>query len=427
MSENVSRLEKAKEYAENKMSELRTRVMNWLDEVQTRLTDAILDLHHETEKVFADKKVPVHILMAKTEAALNVIETRETDIEELARFTEKTKSEAMALIEDTDNQYKNILKSLEKAELDNINATLADSIEYLVGDIDAFANSLTDVDSDETVIRYYEVQGQRDTAVCDINGSCIMEDGSILLTDWNNTNIKLLSSTYKVTDTCDVPGIPWAVCCTGNKEVAVSLHLLQKIQFVSVKENKLQLTHSFKVRQKCRGVSYADDKIYVGCGGGGIIEGPGQIHVYNKEGTLLQAFKLDKLGNSLFSCPQHLAISEDRTELYIADKNFGLIVINLLDKTPVETNIKTSLSTSGEAKGICETSDTTVLMCDYILNNISIYSKFEGKITKVQNLLDKKLNMSNPQSLSYNKLNNHLVVTSGNKNFIQVFETAIHK
>ena len=58
---------------------------------------------------------------------------------------------------------------------------------------------------------------------CDILGCCRLEDGTLILSDNDNTNLKHVDPfTGKVTDYRDMKNKPWGVCSVGPQEVAVS-------------------------------------------------------------------------------------------------------------------------------------------------------------------------------------------------------------
>ncbi|XP_045213460.2 uncharacterized protein LOC123564161 [Mercenaria mercenaria] len=426
-AECENRLRKVKEHVDRKITDLKTNILDWLEEFRTYTAVAIEEFHHEIEKAYSEKTMSVKILMAKSDATLVKLQNAKTksDVDDIAGFTEQTQSEARRILEDPDNHYARILKKITAAELENANAIFSESMEEFLGNINALGKCLIEDNSSEpreAVCKFYDVTGPEDTSICDINGSCVMSDGSILLTDWNNTNIKYLNQTYQLTNTCDLPGIPWAICCSGRDEVAVSLHFLQKIQFVSLNEGNMKLTFSFKVNQKCRGVACAGNKIFVSCGGGGILEGRGQVHMFTREGTILKTFKLDTMGRNLFSCPQHMTVSDDGEFLYTADKHSGVVRIDLQMTIPAEIYLSAVESKTEEAKGICLIGDSDIVMCDFILNTVDVHNNIERDGASFQTLLDRNDDICNPQSLCYNRNKKQLVVTSGNTNFIQVFD-----
>lgn len=423
------RFEKILEDLDEKVVELRTKVMKALDDFHSSIINEIKNLQNKMDQVYSEKERAVQILIAKTDAMLKHLQKgiAKNNTEEIAGLAEQMTEEAITITDDPNNIYAETVKKATKAETDYINTIFEQSMDDLLCNIYALGTNFLVQEPfkgcERSICQFYDIQAPTDMTECDINGCCVLSDGTIILADWSNTNIKHLNKTYQVTDICDLPGIPWTVCCSGREEVAVSLHLLQKIQFISLSGNKMIPIDSFRVKQKCRGVACAGNKVYVSCGGGGLLEGQGQIQVYARAGNLLEIFEMDSDGNNLFSCPQHISVTSDMLRLYVGDKNFGLITIDLQNKMPIALydGIQTK-STSAEAKGICLIDNSNILQCDFVRNEVVLYHSTNSPEQSYKILLDKKDNINNPQSLSYNKNKSALIVTSRNSNLIQVFK-----
>ncbi|XP_053374415.1 E3 ubiquitin-protein ligase TRIM33-like [Mercenaria mercenaria] len=81
----------------------------------------------------------------------------------------------------------------------------------------------------------YNIRISSDKKECYIYSACDLDDGTIILADNKNSKLKRVdSSTYTVTDYCDVSGNLIQVCKISNQEVAVSCGVSRYIQFVSL-------------------------------------------------------------------------------------------------------------------------------------------------------------------------------------------------
>lgn len=423
------RFEKLVDDMKSKIAEVRKNTMKILGDFESNISEEMKEFHQRLEKKYSEKERSIQILLTKTDVTLSKLQnqTKKLNTEELKEFSEQTLAEASLILQDPDNVYTNILNKTLQTEKDNANAIFEYCLDDFLYKISCFGRgSSTDGSleaSTKLVSEFYDVTVPTDKRECDINGSCVMPDGTLMLTDWNNTNIKYLNKEFQVTQTCDLPGIPWAVCCSGTKEVAVTLHFLQRIQFVSLSASNMILADSFKVKNKCQGVFCVDNRIFVSCGGGGLLEGSGQVYVYTRDGNVLETFKIDRLGNHLFSCPQHLTVTKDMSRLYVADQNFGLLAIDLQKKIPEKLCAGGQTARKhAEAKGVCLTDDLNILTCDFILDEVVLHTDIDGTEQSVQVLLDSKYGISNPQSICYSNINSALVVTSGNSNLLQVFK-----
>ena len=123
---------------------------------------------------------------------------------------------------------------------------------------------------------------------------------------------------------------------------------------------------------KCRGIAYNEKLLYVACGGlkyrG---EGPGQVQVYDMAGNLLQTFMKDKHKKKLFSIPFDIIVSECRTQLHIADRDNGIVTMNLDGTGPW----KFTSRDMENAIGICVVNNDDLIICGHDSNNVMLFDK----------------------------------------------------
>lgn len=417
------RLKKVTEQIEAMFSELKTNVVQLLDEFKELTAKEIKAYHEEIEKSSTQKRSTVfNTLKLKSDAAYRNIQKAKTDreIERIQEFVEELKTDVSNISNNPEDDLDG--KALD-AQIQNANALFHQGLEDFIYSINTLGYHWTDKLDARKTFTEVSVQAVGDKAICDINGSCTMPDGCIVLTDWNNSNIKLLDDKFKVTQTCDLPGIPWAVASTQQDEVAVTLHYLQRVQFVSVSKSTMKMTQFFKVKEKCKGIAYNDNTIYVSFGGGGPLESQGQILVFDRNGTCLRAYINDDTGKAMFSCPQHIAVTKDSQKLYVADKNKGLVEISTrlaVSKTILSGKFK---EVCISAKGVCICDQDNVFLSDCANNEVKKFSSAGDFLSKLDTQLVPPV--KNPQSLCLTKDQCQLVVTSGNMNTVVIYDVKL--
>ncbi|XP_045210802.2 uncharacterized protein LOC123562215 [Mercenaria mercenaria] len=165
------------------------------------------------------------------------------------------------------------------------------------------------------------VKVRSDNRVCKIISACTLVDGTIILSNQYNKKLKRLdSSTYTVIDYCHLPGEPWQVCSINKQQAAVSLQAKREVQFISL-SSKMALTNKMKTGFECRGLSYADGNLYIS-------DYCLSVYTYSLSGEKLKQFSKDQSGQKLFSDIRSLAVSEDGSNIYVADRNNGLIILD---------------------------------------------------------------------------------------------------
>jgi DNA-binding beta-propeller fold protein YncE len=166
----------------------------------------------------------------------------------------------------------------------------------------------------------YNVQVKYDIINCYIHSSCCMEDGTIILADYNNNKLKRLQSyNYTVTDDCDLSSEPHQVCKINNTQVAVTVPSKKEVHFISL-ERQMKTTNKIKTDFECYGLAYANKNLY--------ISNKPSVYMYTLSGRKLKQFSKNQSGHKLFTDIHSLAVSKDATRIYVADYDNGLIVLD---------------------------------------------------------------------------------------------------
>ncbi|XP_060587229.1 uncharacterized protein LOC132742771 [Ruditapes philippinarum] len=167
----------------------------------------------------------------------------------------------------------------------------------------------------------YNVKVKSDKNNCHITSACCMEDGTIILADYNNNKLKRLHSyNYTVTDYYDLPGGPWQVCMINNTQVAVTVPSQKSVHFISL-SGKMKTSNKIKTDFECYGLAYANNNLYIS-------DSDTSVYMYTLSGRKLNQFSKDQSGHKLFSDIRSIAVSKDATRIYVADCRNGLIVLD---------------------------------------------------------------------------------------------------
>ncbi|XP_052260621.1 uncharacterized protein LOC127864783 [Dreissena polymorpha] len=114
----------------------------------------------------------------------------------------------------------------------------------------------------------YNVRIPSDSVTCGISGICALPDGQVLVTDYNNKRVKLLSQQYQVVSHWDVNAYPQAICLITPSEVAVAVNTsyIHEIQFITVNQVKLVRGRKFQLQHECTGIVHHQGDIFVTSG-----------------------------------------------------------------------------------------------------------------------------------------------------------------
>ncbi|XP_053386468.1 tripartite motif-containing protein 29-like [Mercenaria mercenaria] len=131
---------------------------------------------------------------------------------------------------------------------------------------------------------------------CEITGLCVMDDGTLVIADNTNSQLKKLNETFAVEVGIDVRGKPYSTCKVGPNEVATVLYSQwnpnYKVLFVDVGV-KMKPGTTFVINGQAASVSYdaKQDALFV-CN-------LNQVSVYTKSGVLLRAYDWNEYGDSI--------------------------------------------------------------------------------------------------------------------------------
>ncbi|XP_060596066.1 uncharacterized protein LOC132749826 [Ruditapes philippinarum] len=213
----------------------------------------------------------------------------------------------------------------------------------------------------------YNVQVKSDKIICNIHSVSCMEDGTIILADYNNNKLKRLHSyNYTVTDDCDLPSEPHQVCMINNTQVAVTVPSKKEVHFISL-ERQMKTTNKIKTDFKCYGLAYANKNLY--------ISDDTSVYMYTLSGRKLKQFSKDQSGHKLFSDICRIAVSQDATRIYVADYCNGLIVLDNNGQVITSFN-------DGQLQGsnCCYLTEAgNVLVSGYLSNNVLQFT-YEGEL-----------------------------------------------
>ncbi|XP_045169736.2 uncharacterized protein LOC123532378 [Mercenaria mercenaria] len=108
-----------------------------------------------------------------------------------------------------------------------------------------------------------DIRLSSDSKQCNIYGSCVLPDGSVVFSDAANKTLKLLDCCkLTVTNDCNLSSEPYEVCCVEENKIAVCLTNEKKIQIFVCDTSFIPL-RSIDVNFSCRGICYRDDTFYV--------------------------------------------------------------------------------------------------------------------------------------------------------------------
>ncbi|XP_060606531.1 uncharacterized protein LOC132758814 [Ruditapes philippinarum] len=207
-------------------------------------------------------------------------------------------------------------------------------------------------------------------ANCGISGCAVLDTNELVLADYINKKVKLLSKENKlVQEEKALDSKPFDIAVMTQNQFAVSMPKIQEI-VVMTKDDKLSCVRSIKVDRECYDIDFNQDCLYVAC------LSPPSVIVLNTQGDILNTFPLQFLSPDYIP---YIAVSKDSKLLYISDNCNNSIVSVSLQGEVTGTYTHTDLK---GPRGMLMLDDGSLLVCCYnngTIHKVSGYLK-QGKI-----------------------------------------------
>lgn len=244
-----------------------------------------------------------------------------------------------------------------------------------------------------------------DNTPCGITGIAKLDDGYLLVADYENTKLKVFApcGDFKGQFICDDK--PRDMAKAGSHKFLVNFPMAKKIHFVTVEtdsskpERQITLGKKIDTNAKCCGIAVNKTKIYVAT------QIPHQILILNEEGVTEKIIP----GETLFERATYIAVEPDSSLIYISDPN-KKIVLGITEEMEEKFRYKVE-----RPHGIVCAKDGMLFVADWNWEKGTIHLvNSEG--TRVGTLNLEKCYC--PQKLMFNPDSNTLHVTQWQKDIL---------
>ena len=233
-----------------------------------------------------------------------------------------------------------------------------------------------------------------------IVGCCVMTDGQAVLCDYNNYQIKLLDSSYKLIGNLKLPAGPLDISVLNDTEVIITIPDEGQLLIVAV-TSQLRITRTIQLDKECWCVDVSGGEIYIACA---YLE-QREIRILDMSYNERRRISLSReMGTYMLETPEYIAVSAFSGKIFITD---------------LKTETLTCLTSDGQLvyqlkdekldrpRGILVDSADNVLLCYCVSNTIVVITP-DGR--KHGALLSDKDGIKCPRSLAYRARDNTVIV-----------------
>ena len=240
-----------------------------------------------------------------------------------------------------------------------------------------------------------------------------MPNGDVVLCDFANYNIKLLSDTFTTKDSLQLDSRPWDVSQVSSSSAVITLPKKNQLQFIQVMPSLKKLDRSIKVDRMCWGVQVVEDIIYVTCNND---PGEGEVLVLDMNGTITHRLGQPDKKPSMFTSPNYITVCPSTRKLFITDSFRDTVSCLMPDGTVVYQYKDAELR---RPLGVCVDGGGNVIVCGRHSDNVQVI-RDDG--TKCCTLLTSQDGVSGLCSVAYRESDNNLILGCYRKNNLLVFK-----
>ena len=324
-------------------------------------------------------------------------------------------------------EYQNLLQYLQKEskspnlyfeiheQLLNIQKNVKELGQLTVGSVKHHVTPTTDNSFTELTVKgssSVKINMPEDSSCSNITGCTFMPNGDVVLCDWRNSSIKLLSDTFTIKDSLHLDCQPFDVSPVNSNTVMATIPDKKKLQLIQVMPS-LKIDRSINVGRKCLGVQVVEDLIYVTCHN---CPGEGEVLILDMNGTVTHRLgQLDKKP-PMFSCPRYMTVCSSTRKMFISDWNTATVSCLLSDGTVVYQYKAKELIAP---EGVVVDGGGNAIVCGRWSDNVQVI-RADG--TKCCTLLTSQDGVSRPYTVAYRESDNTLILGCYNNNHLLVYK-----
>ena len=446
---------KIKSFSENQLKEVIQRVVTLKKKMDSFIRNRTTDLNH-VQTLTTQCKSDIHTFRKELNSYLDILEDKvikESEIheakykQEISRHIETCSSTLKSLTSDktllveaqTTSKKANMFAAHHKVShrIENYESLLNDfkqesvspdltfkrneEIQNLlktVKQLGQLTGQITHKSSQNTYTLFTElavdssrkvnIQLSSDSYCPDITGCTFMSDGGVVLCDYDNSNLILLSDKLSVKERLHLDSPPWDVSPVNGNNVMVTLPDKKKLQLIQVMPS-LKGGRSINVDRACWGVHVVEDLIYVTCHNN---PGEGEALVLDMNGTVTHRFGQPDKKQPMFSRPFYITVCPSSRRMFITDYDTHTVSCMMSNGTVVYQYKDEKLR---QPLGVCVDGGGNAIVCGYYSDNVQVI-RADG--TKCCTLLTSQNGVSAPCSVAYRQSDNTIILGCDNNKIL---------
>ncbi|KAH3895037.1 hypothetical protein DPMN_019197 [Dreissena polymorpha] len=246
----------------------------------------------------------------------------------------------------------------------------------------------------------HNVNMPSESGTCRITAVCALPNGQVLVADYYNKRVKLLSQQYQVVSHLDVWNGPWDMCLITPTEAAVAM--FNEVQFITVSQSQLAKGRKLKLQHYCTGIAHNHGDLYI-CSGTA-------LYKFTLSGELVCRLYED---SSADFTVQKCAVSPTGDRLYITSWSQHKLHTLARDGTLLATYTDPALL---RPDGLHVTPTGQLLVCGFLSDTV-LQVGWEGK-SKLATLATQKDGMRWPESVCYSSTTSSIIVGQNGDNIL---------
>ena len=257
------------------------------------------------------------------------------------------------------------------------------------------------------------IHNQEDQETCWATGLAVLNDGSLLVADYNNKQIKLFGPNQEFLNFIQLSTPPFDIALLDQKEMVCTLPEMRHIQFLTFDgKSDVKTGAEVKLDFDCNGVDVLGGNLVVTS----ITEKC--VKLINLKGDVIWTTTIidKKHGGRLFEWPWYVKTNIETNQVYVSDR-----LKNTVTTLNCEGNVVSVRDVTGKGpRGLTLDSVGNMYVCHYMADEVEIVNTENLRERRI--LLNKTDGIKHPQCLCYDTVKGQLLLSVNNSDNILIFQ-----
>ncbi|XP_060569256.1 uncharacterized protein LOC132727705 [Ruditapes philippinarum] len=372
--------------AVQEITKFKKDITDYLDNIEHLIIKECERLKEQNEKVIAKNEVLLKFIKSELDGIVDCLKSQSKMTSDLFVETNQTKLRLNQLEQDIKQNENVTLSEFTFVRNRNLEAMISENCNLgkLCSRLSCYPPKKCSIVELELVFACeINVQSSSDREDSIISNMLPLSSDVIVCVDSGNNSLKVVDTIQQcVSSQIVLKSWPWDITSVASDQIAVTLPSIEKIQFLSVIDNKFESIREIKVNGQCRGIAYHQNTLVVS-----FVEPP-KLDIIEMNGEVIRSIKADTL-----DWPSCLEVSNCGNYFFFSDLTKGEVkkfafdgeLLATYDDKSLQSPTSVTVCKDGSVL-VCSSGNDTIHLISQDCRQIKILPFEEGRLDQLQSV-----------------------------------------